>query len=203
MSTRLLGLTAVAVGFCSALEASSICATIGDRDGQPLPRTTMRVVSLTDSTMQYSASGNSKGVACVNRMPEGLYAVEASEAGFMNVRYYPVRVTFPHDVALEFRLPFGEISEGLGLVESTVSGTLTQDGRPAEGIKICLFQQEKPTPAACSITNDLGQYALTVAPGKYAVQFYRSGRLIETATLDLTSPGFYRNRLLLGPQPRQ
>lgn len=123
--------------------------------------------------------------------------MEVSLGGFLNVKYYPVRVMFPDDLTLPFQLPFGEIREGMLLSEATMSGTLSAHGKPVDGIKICMFEATKPTATICTTTNDLGQYVLTVTPGTYIVELSRQLHRISTTTIDLSSPGYYRNRLMM------
>src|SRR5258705_499436 len=112
-------------------------ATIALPDVQPLRRATLKVVNLDEPSMQLSAPTDSNGKACVPHLAEGLYSVEASAGGFINAKYYPVRVVFPDDMNFSFRLPFGDISEG----------TLLDNGKPYDGVKICLFEGGKSWPS--------------------------------------------------------
>lgn len=146
---------------------------------------------------------DTNGKACIEHLPEGLCSVEASSSGsgFLNVKYYPVRVVFPEDVNLSFRLPFGEIGEGGLLSEAILSGTLMDQGKPSGDVKICLFEGSKSLPFACTVTNDLGQYALIVPPGKYRLELSRAVARIFTATIAVPVPGYYRNRVSMPGTP--
>lgn len=197
MCGRLLSVIILISAIASQARASSICATIALPDGQPLHRATLKVISLGEPSIQQSAAVDSNGKACVPHLAEGLYSVEASAGGFLNAKYYPVRVVFPDDMNFSFRLPFGEIREGMGLSEATLSGTLLDHGTPSEGVKICLFEDDKPSPSACTVTNDLGQYALTVPPAVYRIVLTRLLQRVQTTTIDLSQPGYYRNRVSL------
>jgi Carboxypeptidase regulatory-like domain len=184
-------------GAAHALLASSLCAEVVDVTEAPLPNATINIVSLSDPSKRASAITGSNGKACVSQLPEGLYAVEAGLTGFLNVRYYPVRIEFPNNVHLSFRLPFGDIGEGGIEPDAIVSGTLEDAGHATSGIKICLLQHEGAVPTACTVTNDLGQYALTVPPGKYRVEVTRLSKTLFSGSLDLSSPGSYVNKLRL------
>jgi len=140
------------------------------------------------------------GKACVEHMREGLYAVEAGSygSGFLKVRYYPVRISFPDDVNLFFRLPYGEVHEGGVESDAVVSGTLRDGVKPVDGVKICLFHGDKQVPALCTETNDLGQYALVVPPGTYRLEISNHNERIHVTKIELPVPGYYRDRVSLG-----
>lgn len=180
-----------------AVWASNICTTVSLPDGQPLYRAEVKVLSLLDTNVRFSAWTDRDGKVCLNLLPESLYSVEASKPGFLNSRYYPVRILFPNDVDLDFRLPVGEIREGLLEEEVTLSGTLRKDGKPVDGVRICAAEKVRRLPATCATTNDLGQYVLTLAPAIYAIELTHLRHRIQTTTLDLTAPGQYRDRLTI------
>lgn len=194
-------LIVAAIGLGANLSASSICATVIDPTRHPVRTAIVSIVNLIADS-HFSAMANTNGKACVEHLPDGLYSVEAGTPGIghMKVRYYPVSVKYPDDVILSFQLPFGEISEGLGLVDATLSGTLTAEGNPAEGVRICLFEQGSQVQTGCTVTNDLGQYALIVRPAVYRLEVSQSGRDVQTTKIDISAPGFYRNRVSISPK---
>jgi len=180
----------------NAVLADAICSKVVDPGDQPLPNAALKIVGLSDPARHYTGQTDREGKVCIGNIPEGLYSVEASMTGFLNVRYYPVRVVFPREVHLEFRLPIGYIGEGGIAPESVLSGTLKRSGEPVGGIKICLFEGNSTTPTACDTTDDIGEYALTVAPGKYAVELSDRGKLqMPRRPIDLSVAGQYRDRL--------
>jgi carboxypeptidase family protein len=193
-------LIAIGVMFCARTEALSICATVTDLPGQPLRHAVVKIINLLQPDFRSSASVDSAGKVCLEHLPEGIYSVEASSSGFLNVRYYPVRLAVPDDVTLAFQLPYGEIREGLLQSEAILSGTLTDQNKPADAVRICLFESDKSIPSACGVTNDLGQYALTVSPAKYRVELTRSQVKIHSAMIDLSYPGNYRNEVTIPSQ---
>jgi hypothetical protein len=227
---NILRFLTVFVGLRYVVFASSVCATVttGDPDDLPLRDARIEVVSLlSDVSDRYSAQTDARGRACVTRVPEGIYYVEASAAGFLHARYYPVRVAVPKDPQLIFRLPFGEIHEGGVTSDVTLSGTLTNDGKTAGDIKVCVFQPGKiprsrsdttppalplgspPYPdlraedfrdaTACTDTNDLGQYVLIVPPGVYSVLYSRLLHTIGVQTIEVLYPGNYHDKLSVPP----
>lgn len=200
---RLQFVTAIGLGLTAGAMGSSICATVSDVTGRPMTSATVVVTNLQGPEVQSSTLVSPTGKGCIQHLPEGLYSVEAGSpgTGHLKVRYYPVRLVYPNDVDLSFELPIGEITEGLGISESTLSGTLTNENKPAEDIRICLFHDRQRAAASCTVTNDLGQYALIVAPGKYRVEVTERGGRSETTEIDLSDPGYYRNRVSL-PKPQ-
>jgi hypothetical protein len=195
----LRSLIAVGLGLSSNLVASSICAMVNDPTGRPLRSAVIVVVNLLTPTANVSTGVAAAGKGCVEHLPDGLYSVEAGSPGssHLKVKYYPVRVIYPENINLSFQLPIGEVGEGLGLSEATLSGTLTDAGDPAEGIRICLFQDNQALPLSCTVTNDLGQYALVVAPGAYRLEVSQRQHETQIGTIDLSEPGYYRNRVSL------
>jgi len=182
----------------TVVSAGTICAYIADPGDQPLPQAILSISGLSGGPQRFSARADHDGNVCVGHIPEGLYAVEVSLTGFMNVRYYPVRVVFPNTVHLAFHLPFGNVNADTFSTDSTLSGTLRRKGEPAAGIKLCLFQSEANVPSVCDSTDDIGEYALVVPPGKYEVEISDRGKLlVPRRPMDLSVPGLYRDRLSL------
>ena len=176
--------------------AGTICAHIVDPGDQPLPDAAVIVSSLSGGPQHYAAKADHDGSVCIDHVPEGLYAVEVSLTGFINVRYHPVRVVFPNTVNLAFRLPFGNVNGDSFSVESTLSGTLKRKGVPFSGIKVCLFQREATVPSVCDNTDQVGEYALIVPAGKYDVEMSDRGKvLVPRRSIDLSVAGLYRDQL--------
>jgi hypothetical protein len=102
----------------SLVRASEMCVTVNDSEDRPLPNAWINVIELVAASADhdlaaksYNKSADSNGSACFT-LPEGTYSVEAGVMGFLNVRYYPVRLTYPNPLALLFRLPIGDVTEG-------------------------------------------------------------------------------------------
>jgi hypothetical protein len=186
----------------SQLKCSSLCAKVTtlEPDMQSLPRATLEATDLDDPSIRYIATTDREGRACLEKVPDGLYSVEASAGGFMHVRYYPVRVASPRNISLAFKLPFGEVREGGVGADVIVSGTLRQSGAPLDGVRICLVREDKAEVEKCTDTNDIGQYALVITPGKYQVEIRRLQETIATSTVEFPAPGVYRNRLSISSQ---
>jgi hypothetical protein len=161
----------------------------------PLPSATITATNL-GTGKAYQARSHKDGSACISEVPEGLYSVEASLTGFLHVKYFPVRITASETAKLSFWLPFGEIEEGGIGQESTVSGTLLSRGLPAEAAEICLLRVDTAA-KSCTITNDLGEYALVVPPGAYDTEVRTKGGAVYKSRIDVSTPGIYRNRLSL------
>jgi hypothetical protein len=170
--------------------------TTSDPYNEPLSRATLQAVSLADPAVRFESETDRNGHACLDHLPEGFFWVEATRSGFLHMRYYPVRVEFPKNTTLTFRLPLGEITEGMGLTDATLSGTLSDRGKPADGVTICLLTPAGLMPIACTVTNELGQYALEkIQPGNYRIELSRSQERLSLSTIDLSHPGVYRDRV--------
>jgi hypothetical protein len=184
------------------LVASTLCVEVMDPANLPLPNAWVNIVGLATNKL-YTARTDRKGRACVSRLPEGLYSVESGLTGFLNVRYYPVRVTYPATHELQFRLPFGEITEGGLSQEATVTGTLKQGDTPVQSASICIFGLQEDTPITCTVTNDLGEYALSLPPKTYRVEVRISGGEIQRSKIDVSTAGSYRNLITVTPKQKE
>jgi Carboxypeptidase regulatory-like domain len=173
--------------------AAELCATIMDYGRLPLPSATMNVTNL-ETGKSYATLSDKNGNACVSRVPEGLYSVDASLPGFLHVKYYPVRVDPVAKEMLTFMLPFGEIAEGPWVNESTLSGTLLKGGVPLQAAQICMVGLSG-APKTCTATNDLGEYALMGPAEVYNTEIRTRDGEVYKSKVDLSSPGIYRNRL--------
>lgn len=183
----------------TSISAGTVCAYITDPGDQPLPHATMSVSSLLVRSQNHAAKTDRDGKVCIDHIPEGIYAVEVSLTGFMNVRYHPVRVVFPHAVHLAFRLPFGDVNGDTFSAESTLSGTLKRKGDPVAGIKICLFHSGATLPPVCDSSDEIGEYALIVPAGKYEVEMSERGKeLAPRRSIDLSGSWFLQRSAVAG-----
>jgi Carboxypeptidase regulatory-like domain len=187
----------------SSTFAAEVCASVMDYAGMPLPAASVSATNLTTGK-SYAAKSDKNGVACLSGIPEGLYSVEASLTGFLHVKYYPVRAVPLAKQTLSFWLLFGEISEGGLGDDSTLSGTLLKGGVPVEAAKICITANTG-VPKTCTVTNEIGEYALQGPPGVYATEIHTKDGKVYRSQIDMSTPGIYRNRLSLdsGTKERQ
>ncbi len=180
---------------CTAFDGL-LCVEVRDPTRLPIPRAVVSATELGTWKRHTVMTGDS-GRACFASIPEGLYAVEAGTEGFVNVRYYPVRLRFPFTQRHRFELPLGELREGGIPTESVISGTLRLEGEPVAWAKICI--KAAGADQICTTSNSIGQYALFVPPAKYRADITRGGRpRIETVlTLDVSVAGTYIDKLLI------
>jgi hypothetical protein len=165
---------------------------VDDYANLPLPGASIVVTELVEGS-HYNAKTDANGRACLPKLPEGIYSVEAVLAGFMNVRYYPVRVAYPATTKLSFRLPFSEITEGGFAEEAVLSGTLRLRGKPLINAEVCALESNGKK--HCTTATDTGEYSLSLAPGTYDVQIRTfEGKRLHSK-VDLTTPGTYRDSL--------
>jgi hypothetical protein len=197
----LLGVT----GPLISLSASELCVRVIDEADLPLPHARLNVTRMVNApgedSRTYNGSTDSKGQACI-KIPEGTYSVEVGLTGFLNVRYYPVRVMFPNSSKLNFRLPLGDITEGSIVPEAILSGILQNDGKAIEGATICILQQSSSAVVACGLTNVFGEYALSVPPGIYNTEIRTAVGEVYHSTASVPRPGSHWNRLSLGNKIR-
>lgn len=193
---RGFGAIPAVVGFCGILGASTICVRVKDYADLPLHDARTTVVNLGTNKTSVALTGRD-GRACVPGLPEGLYSVEIGLAGFLNVRYYPIRLAFPTTPDLQFRLPFGEITEGGLAADAVISGTLKRADIAIGSAKICILGLGAEQPITCGTTNELGEYALSLPPGTYRVEVTLAGGLVYRSKIEVPVPGVYRNRITL------
>ena len=116
--TVLTALLVCAAGFLTNLTASELCVVVIDEANLPLPNAWINVTRMLKPTADannspikaYNSSTDAKGAACL-AIPEGTYSVEVGLTGFLNVRYYPVRLMYPYGRRLNFQLPIGDVTE--------------------------------------------------------------------------------------------
>jgi hypothetical protein len=146
-------LSAIAQMYASA---ARLCVVVHDYADLPLSGAWVNIIDVTTAKANagsqapsYSISTDAAGKAC-KTLPEGTYSVEAGLTGFLNVRYYPVRVALPYVVDLSYRLPNGPVGEGGVEQEAILSGTLRVDGKPLEDTKIWMWKNsESPLLVDC------------------------------------------------------
>ena len=104
---RFIVLMGLFVGLCAPLLASTICVTVVDPSTLPIPSPPgahVRIVDLSNPDFMVSMVTDREGKACSEDLPVGLYYVEVNCGGFLNVRYYPIRVDPTEDVRLRVPL---------------------------------------------------------------------------------------------------
>jgi hypothetical protein len=193
------GLLAVCGGF--GVGAAELCVTVNDILDLPLSNAWVNVTALippagNDAATTYNTAADSKGRACLT-IPEGAYSVEVGLTGFLNVRYFPVRVVYPHLRDLSFRLPFGDVIVDSVAPEAVISGTLSFEGKPVEFAKICILQKDSPGVVTCGKTNVFGEYALSVPPGTFRTEIRTVDGGVYRSSIAVPRPGSYRNGLVL------
>ncbi len=186
----------VLASLCSSAKAASLCVSVLDPSNLPLPDASVNAVNLA-TNRRIGGRTDRAGKACLSALSEGLYSVEVGLIGFLNVRYYPVRIAPVVMHELRFQLPFSEITEGSLAQEATLSGTLKENGIPVQSAKICIFEngREGALPTACGVTDDLGEYAIVVPTGVYTIELRLPRGSIQRSKVDLSVPGFHRNSL--------
>lgn len=197
--TRWIIGVALAGTACSCeLGASAVCVRVSDYADLPLHDAWVTVTDLQTNKVFNTRTGRN-GDACASQIPEGLYSVEVGMTGFLNVRYYPVRITSLATQELMFRLPFGEITEGGIAKDAILSGTLRQNDQTIAGATICALSPERDLPITCGVTNDLGEYALSLVPGSYRIEVRVRGEAVQRTSIEISAPGIYRNRVVVPP----
>jgi hypothetical protein len=198
--SKAIGLMAAAFCTVTSLTAAELCVKVTDYGDLPLPQAVVSVINLAKAN-EYRARTDSKGSACIVGVEEGLYSVEAGLEGFLNVRYHPVRITYPAKTQLTFRLPFSEITEG-GLAQDVMlSGTLQHEGKPFSIARVCVVSG-KANDRRCVTATELGEYALSVPPGVYTVDVRTAQGAEYRTKVDVSVAGIYRNRITITEEMR-
>jgi len=131
--------------------------------------------------------------------PEGVYAIEASKLGFLSVRYQPIRVYANQKVMFTMRLPVTEAGEGgMGIgSDADVRGTVADANRAIKSGKVCLTLFNSRAPAACTFSDDFGEFLLSVPKGIYELTITASGYKDWSKQLDLVSAGLHVERIVM------
>jgi hypothetical protein len=187
-------------GGAGATAASTLCVRVVDPANLPLPAAWVNIAELKTSAL-YTLQTDTAGKACATKLPEGLYSVEVGLTGFLNVRYYPVRVTTDWTKELEFRLPLGEAIYESVSQEAIFSGTLKTDEGGLAGAKICVKGTANDRLITCTTTNDLGEYVLVVPPGSYNIELRAPGGRIYQSKIAAPAVGQYRDRISIPVDP--
>lgn len=172
--------------------AATLCIKVLDPADLPLPDATVAAINL-QTTKAWHGRTDEAGLACIPKVPEGLYSVEAGLTGFLNVRYHPVRVAAATTHKVRFRLPFGEISEGPIAQEATLSGTLRRGENAVQNARICILSSESGASVSCATTDDLGEYAIIAPIGRYTLEVQLHRGAVQRSNVDISRPGLYRN----------
>ncbi len=198
-STSILLLLIEAAAFTGAVRAAEMCVFVGNWEGRPAHGVPVSALDLT-TNKRTEGKSDSQGNVCFSDIPEGPYAVEASGPN-MNVRYFPVRLGTERTMQVTFHIPDpGDSSDGpMSVNEALLSGVLRADGKPIEWSEMCLTKRNSLGIPICVLTNDLGEYALDVAPGLYDIEVCTEKKFSYESVLDLPSAGFYRERIPLKP----
>jgi hypothetical protein len=98
-----------------AANGAELCVTVMDLVRLPIHTAKVRATDLS-SGKSWDASVDSQGKVCLRDLPEGLYSVQATAEGFLEVSYRLVRVVSGRrgkvPGTLSFWLPFAEVKEG-------------------------------------------------------------------------------------------
>ena len=191
-----IGLLAIAT---TAAYASELCVRVNDELDRPLAESYINATDLI-TAKTYTLSADVRGRGCF-KLPEGVYAVEAGHNGYLNVRYYPFRVLIARPrLETTMRLPIGEITEGGVSEDAVLSGTVTLDEQPVRSGEICILRKETHLIVTCGVTDEFGEYVLTVPPGFYDLEARTPQRQVFTSTADISTPGFHRKRIVIPSQ---
>jgi hypothetical protein len=125
----------------------------------PLRGATVTATGLLEEKQEVQRT-DEKGAACFKDLPGGWFTVETSMAGFLTVRYYPVRLVPENLTNLKFELPLGEITEGSVTTEALVAGTLKLRDKPVPAAQICFKRTLDNSSARCVHTTGDGEYVL-------------------------------------------
>lgn len=187
----------ILVGFgATAAYSSELCVRVNDELGRPLPGGWIHVAELTTAE-DYTNAVDKAGRACF-KLPEGVYSIEAGHVGFLNVRYYPIRIVAGRERPdTVMSLPLGDVLEGEIAKDSVLSGSVFLDGKPVQSDQVCLLKKRTREIVSCALTNEFGEYAVTVSPGIYDLEVRTWKKMLFSSTEDLSSPGSHRKRIVI------
>ena len=196
-----IGMTLIIAGMTVASSAE-LCIKVKDEIDLPLPGSWVHAVELT-TAKTYALSTDGKGRACF-KLPEGIYSIEAGYTGYLNVRYYPIRVLIAKTLLdIEMRLPIGDITEGGVAQDAAFSGSVFIEDQSVKSGEVCLLHKETHTRVACGHTDEFGEFALSVPPGSYDVEIRTPHGQLFSSTADIEASGFLRKRFAIPPRKEE
>jgi hypothetical protein len=71
------------------------------------------------------------------------------------------------------------------------------DDQPVQSGTVCILQKQSHVPASCGLTDEFGEYVIIVPPGTYDFEIRVFQRLLYSSTVDLSTPGLHRNRVVI------
>jgi hypothetical protein len=184
------------VAIASQPTQSAFGGTVTDASGAPVRRVTIKIERLDQKAGEVVVQAE-QGKDTVPPLSDGEYSLEATAAGFLRVKYYPIIVTFPNVFNFDVSMRVGATLEGgIGRDDPyrRVYGVLRKQDRVLASATVCLLGNGHQY---CSTTNALGQYFLQVLAGSYAVEVEANGAVIFASRLDLSARDEYKNRLQL------
>jgi hypothetical protein len=184
--------------FALTLDGHSVPAVSGrvlDPGGYPLRDATVTLRNLSGREDPVVARTNPDGSFNVEEILDGDYSVEVNCRSFMTISMQPVHIEFPRGFRRDFRLELCCVQEGGISARAELVGRLTYLQRSLPGATICLAKQGAQ--AACTESNGLGQYFLSLEPGSYDASVTFRGKLVWKQSLELSNPGPYRDALVI------
>ena len=187
--------------WCLLLPAHLLCGEpvtgrVSDTFNTPLGGATVILRAVNRPAELHIAKTNKDGVYEFREVPDGTYWLEASMAGYVSVRYHPVRILYPFGYEQDFRLPRDEVYEMEAPDKAHVAGELRPGGNPLGGVQVCLGRGREEHFVTA---NRLGQYSLLVAPGRWRATVKNRKEILWRQDLALGRPGEYRNAIRIRP----
>jgi hypothetical protein len=180
----------------------ALSGSVSDKGGGPLAGATVSVHKLSGDRYDQSAQTNGQGQYSFPELPNGEYSVGAELQGFVSVSFNPVRIYFPYHVHWDFVLHVAYLGgEGGIYASSDLLGELMLGRARVANASICLTRSDGSGNPACTTTNRLGQYFLSVSPGVYDVTVVGPGGVKGKQRLDASGAGEYRDRIVLDKRP--
>jgi hypothetical protein len=187
---RVLALAAVVSPLCSlAARAADVRGVVADQGDFPLYPATVVLRSLSDSTVVFTAKTKGDGSYFVTDVPFGEYSIQASAPGFVSVRYEPVHIEYPR-LTWDFKLPLARGTEGGVYSAAELIGTLRTGDRRHGGATVCLSNRDR---SRCVTANRIGEYQMSIEPGKYTATVTEKGDVLWQQEVDLPQVGEYRD----------
>jgi Carboxypeptidase regulatory-like domain len=200
-------LTAVLLAYGSLCWATSeggpaISGRVSDAVGGAIPNARIFLHKLSGEPYEATATPDNKGEYAFDALPDGYYSLRVT-AGFVGVSYEPLKIEFPRQLRRMFVLEVADTGSGDGVYSSSeLVGILDLLGKPISGATICAVPVELGHRPACTVTNRLGQYFLSLQPGMYVINVIQEGGQSQEYRMDMGTAGEYRDRVHLTPSAK-
>jgi hypothetical protein len=160
-------LSGLALLLCRPLFAE-VRGQVSDVSQNPIPGAHVTLTNVAKPELRFEFDTDERGVFTTDTIPNGVYWLETSGEGFQPNHRITCDIHFPRGLNIGITLFRPDEAGPPQVTDAEVWGELSDSSGPLAKAKVCLSAEGKGgNKQSCTVTNRLGQYSLSVAPGVY------------------------------------